>query len=115
MLMSILIGAAIGALIGAAIIGICECLKCAAEIFNSGPNTTKVEIIKKDSKVLQDVFEKHPRVRAAMRGEPTAVVLLYNKGKITSVGSVSGTLSSDFDNCSGYRISRTNREQAIAI
>ena len=115
MLLSILIGAAIGALIGAAIIGICECLQCAAEIFDTEPTTTKVEVIKNNSRVFNDVLSKHPRVRRAMRGDPTAVVLLYNKGKITSVGSLTGELSSDFDGHSGYRVTRRNRNEAVAI
>lgn len=114
-MLSILLGMAIGALIGAVLIGIAECIKCACEIFDAEPSTTKVEVIKKDSRVFQEVLMEHPRVRKAIRGEPAAVVLVYNKGRITNVGSATGELSDDFDNCSGYRINRRNREQAIRI
>lgn len=114
-MLGFLIGVTIGVLVGAAVIGICECIKLAADIFDKEPGTTTVSYIKTDSGKFRDI-NWHPKIRQAMQGEGGNLVELRRRdGLITGVSVMSKNLSSDFDDCSGYMVNRNNRENAIAI
>lgn len=115
MILEFLIGAAVGALVGAAIIGICECIEYAKRIFEADSDATVVKFIKKDSRCYESI-KWHPKVRAALQGEGGRLIAMrYRDGMVASVTSMDKELSSDFDDCSGYLVNRRNREEAIRI
>lgn len=116
MILEFLIGAAVGALVGAAVIGICECIEYATRIFDKFPKCTRVKYIKVDSWVGKCLrHSPHPRIRAALDGEGGTLLAIHQEdNRISYVESMSNNLSSDFDDCSGYMINRYDRE-AIRI
>ncbi len=115
-MLSFLLGAVIGTFLGFAIIGIFECIKLAARIFETEPVIDSVKFLKKDSEVYRSIMKRSPRIRAAMEGEEGRLVAIrYRDGRVKDVTSIDKGLSSDFDNCSGYQVNQDNPDEAIRI
>ena len=81
---SFLIGIIIGVVLGAVVVGICECVRLARRVFESTPSTTKVRVIKTDSPTFRRVLGRCERLRRALEGDQTAtaVAFTYKNGKI---------------------------------
>lgn len=115
MLLGMLIAASIGALIGVAVIGVCECLKMAANYFSTCPSVTKVKTIKKGCSQFNSVVRSNAKIRAAVNGETTGITLIYENGKLTRYEALDKEFSEDFDDCSGYCVYRNKQDMAYAI
>lgn len=115
MLIEFLVGAAIGAIIGAAVIGICECIKLAVNYFNCHSEVDTIKVVKRGSSELTSVMRSFPRINAAMQGEATGAVLLYENGVLTRYATVEKEFSEDFNGCSGYKVYRHDQETAHKI
>lgn len=113
--MSFLIGAGIGALLGLAIIGICECIKIAVDYFQQYASVSRIDVIKKDCTDFDAVLRSNSRIRAAVNGETTGLVLLYENGELSRYATVEKELSEEFNGCSGYRVYRHDQETAHKI
>ncbi len=112
MLLEFFIGFVIGALVG---ITIAACITIAQKIFDNEPNVRRVEVIKKDSDVFEEVMRKIPRLRAALNGESTGIVLTYENGRISKCTSIEKNFGSDFQDCSGLRFNRNRVDEPIKI
>lgn len=112
MLLEILIGLAIGAIFA---ITIGACIDIAKNIFAQRSDINRVDIVKVDNDLFERIMSRNPRLRAAVNGETTGVVLQYKNGRIESCSSLEKSFSSDFDDCNGYRFKSTAVEEPIKI
>lgn len=107
-MLSILIGAAIGALIGCAIIGLCQIISAAKELFDQYRNSRTQWFLPK--KELKKYLRGKPRLKSVLdavndNDDATGAFLVFERGRVDAFQLVDKELDDEVDS-RGYKMYR---------